>query len=527
MTSTQTPPEALYIEWRRWLEEDCLHFGRRLGTPAHQCWAHSPPSIVQPSNTEPFYGCTECGRTHVCRPPFRSCPRLTPLHSPHTICPFSGRTLETADDSMVPGTFKEEGRLQSARGDVFRMNKGGAFVPYRHDLPDELENRASNTSNPALRQQLFRQADEVRSHLSARRDIRELDRQAAASSDDEKSSGDEKDPGNDFEAAGFSPLDLAPVDEDGDEKDAPSRFTAEGTTVLLPPENSLEVAYDARYLEAYLDPVLCYIENHAQDFAVKRAARPDPVPDVPLMLCAGSTRRPLADSSTESSSAGPPAKRRRKGEKAPTVYPGESYLFIMYQPPQLPWRRVTLANFSRIPTLLEHQRLILVSVRGFIHDVTARSLAAAVPLPAPLPAEEYALRVDRALMLFNWRCEPGDRVNVRDRKEQQQVVRAVVLLLSAVFSGDFCAADPRGTVLPVWLADPFLEAAERANLLGTPFPFAANETASSISRTRAQVFLDTLRRLEFSPQRLGALINDHGSADPDNTDADRDRDQYA
>jgi hypothetical protein len=162
-------------------------------------------------------------------------------------------------------------------------------------------------------------------------------------------------------------------------------------------------------------------------------------------------------------------------------------------------------QFAATVLLLNHQWRILDTVRGVVRDVCVRAAAAAVTLPPPTSCEAYTLRIDRALMLFNWRCAVKERIAV---DEAAPLVRAVVMLLTSVFSADCCFADASGLVLPVWLADPFLEAAERANLLHLPLPSAASETAAPISRERAPIFVDALQNLSLSPQRLAAFLHD-------------------
>jgi hypothetical protein len=544
---SNAPPEALYIEWRRWLEEDKLFFGRRRGAPFHQCWAEQGQCIVQPRPGVPFYGCAECGRTHYCCAPYRACPRFTPLHSPDAVCPFSGHVLEPADSAQVVGNFEGERVLRTAESDVYHMEHGREFDPFVYTLSADLERRASGVAgNSALRNQLFRQADEARSHIGVRRDIRELERMHARAEAPGAAAEDAgfaapsaagwnspHEPASDdaaalprHEPARISAIALDYGDEnnghghggaanydegvgggnqDGDVEggEADGWFAANGSAVRLTPEGAREVAYDAAFLERYLEPALRFVEYSAADFAPQRLPQARAFGDVPAALYAKKRALPAG-----LANAAPAPKRKPSARLA---VPGENYLLVSYQSPPLPWRMLRMHHFgsvrSEAATLLDHQCQIYFAVCGFVRDVNARAAAApeSRPLPPPLSSRQYTLRVDRAIMIFNWERAADKRVDI---KEPTQVVRATVMLLSTVFSADFCRADACGTVLPVWLADPYLEAAERAGLLATPFPFASAETASPISRSRTHDLLETLRRRNFSPQHLAALFRD-------------------
>lgn len=586
------PPERAYIDWRRWLEDEKLFYGRPRHAPAHQCWAEATPCIVQPNRAVPFYGCIECGRSHYCQPPYRSCPRFMPVHATEAICPFSGRVVDMSESALVAGKYSEEVRLRTAESDMYQMQRERESNPFPYTLSESLERKASSTGDTNTRNQLFKQADHAREHAEARRDIRELERRRKRTAreaplidegfdifenmDTRRASPPNREAlheehrieqrllqiamdygtstdydvdqsttpprkgraaadDTDFTVAADEPvlaLDLPSIgaasgsgaggddgfgfgDGDGDaEDDEPTGMhAANGNTVLLLQENAMEIAHDTQYIERYLDPVLRWVESHAKDFRGKKAPRPLDFVNVPASLFAG--KRPA---STLAASGGqPPNKKSRKEEKA--LMPGENYLFFQYQTPMLPWRILHLRDFTSIrrgndacelvdfsgsaQELLNHQRQIMYAVHDFIRDVQKRASTHSITLPVPASVEDYTVRVDRGLLLFNWRQTGDKRINLT---KYDQLIRAVVMIMSSVLSVDFCRPDSAGTVLPVWFADPFLEAAERNQLLYTPFPFASAETASPISRTRTQDFFETIRRLNFSPQWLNALF---------------------
>jgi hypothetical protein len=126
-----------YRRWRQWLEDE--RFLYNVPGPAHGCTTQvqcpAPtlrdgrgvqlcvPCHVWYQRTTPcrgcdarvtldaaaaLYGCTECGRAHLCRAEASACPAVPNLASSgEYVCVFSGRVVAPA--AMITGTFRGEG----------------------------------------------------------------------------------------------------------------------------------------------------------------------------------------------------------------------------------------------------------------------------------------------------------------------------------------------------------------------------------------------------------------------------------
>lgn len=441
---------AVYVRWRRYLEDYHLRFVRE--PEGHYCWHEGSTPLYQDAAAG-FYGCVVCGRAHVCRPPYASCPRETPLHATHKVCGFSGRVLESADDFMVPGHFEEEQRLEQA---PFEADSIDAPVRTTHaySLAAKRTREANTTSRSNKRARLLGQADEARERRQGFDDIQAYERATrravsatAAHAQDgflRQSVTPPHDSPRDTRVEAFTAADGAEDADRDRDRDEPWAFAAHGPAIALGAGHHLELARDDQYLGHYLREAVRYIEDKGA-VAFRPVRAPPPVPSVAVLT------------------------RLKSNFRAARV---------------LPWPRLARSRTATAHDLLPHQQWLLHRITR--HVQTQQQQQQQHP---PLPISEYLLRVDRVLLLFN-RFAPADETVPVDK--QALVEGAADLLLGDVFTSDFWLRDHTDTQMPVWLADPFLKSV------------AARDTKS---RHGAR-YLAVLRAANLSPQRLAHLIHD-------------------
>ena len=289
-------------------------------------------------------------------------------------------------------------------------------------------------------------------------------------------------------------------DDDDDERRTVGSMEDCGSRLHLSAAARAEIRADEEYLEtAYLAPVLAHIEQHRHAWSKPPLSRP------PAATATEPSKRSKRNESTVAAAAG--------------VHVNEAYLHVPYTTAAFPWppwkRHLALIPGEKLP----HQGWIAQRVQQFLAHYLPRAVREAEEgeehFPyRPLAHIEYALRIDRVLLLFNWGCAEKHRNQRIDINRFERVEKAVLVILLTLFTHDFYKRDQAGTQLPIWLADPFLKECHTRGLFSrhplpsTTWHYARQHDGRPPDPSEGKLYLKVLRDLD-GVHALHAFI--HGS----------------